>query len=53
MTNEKQKPVTDKYPNQWDEIFNQPKEKEESPIEIEIEGDNSELKATITLKVPF
>ena len=35
MTNEKQKPVNDKYRNNWDEIFNNDDEPEkESPFEI-------------------
>jgi hypothetical protein len=53
MTNEKQKPVKDSYRNNWDDIFQKKEEKEESPFEIEIEADNSEQKAQVTLKVEF
>ena len=54
MTNEKQKPVNDKYRNNWDEIFNNDDEPEkEPPFEIEIEGSNDELKAQVTYKVEF
>ena len=45
-TNESQKPVNDKYRNNWDEIFD--KNIEEKEEKIEIEADNDHIKITKT-----
>jgi hypothetical protein len=53
---DKQRPLgipMEEFDNKWDAIFNQPKKEKESPISLDTELSNDELKATITLKVPF
>jgi hypothetical protein len=47
-TNESQKPVNDKYRNNWDEIFDKNIEEKEEKIEVEIEADNDHIKITKT-----
>jgi hypothetical protein len=50
MTNEKQKPTTDKYRNNWDEIFdkNLKEEPEDSGIEVDVEATNDEQSISVT-----
>jgi hypothetical protein len=43
----------EEFDNKWDAIFNKKEEKKENPLSVDIEDDNGELKAEITLKVEF
>ena len=52
MTNEKQKPVTDEYRDNWDKIFDKNlNQKPEKCINYEIEADNDH--AEILATIPF
>jgi hypothetical protein len=51
MTNEKQKPTTDKYRQNWDDIFDKnlnDKPPDPNPITLDIEADNDEQSITVT-----
>jgi len=43
----------EEFDNKWDAIFKKNQEKKESPIELDLEASNDELKASINLKIPF
>jgi hypothetical protein len=49
MTNENQKPTTDQYRKNWDEIFDSSlEETKEKSITVDVEAENGDASVTIT-----
>jgi len=49
MTNEKQKPTTNEYRQNWDEIFDKNlNEKKEKTVDVDIEAENGDASITVT-----